>query len=133
MAADLLDLVADDEGGRARGEFVRLAVEHFRVLEQGRCWLSRIDLGGRQSSGRGRRRSRRLGRISTLGEGLARPAGRGQPDEQSANSERGSGGQKRSRPHGVVFVREGEGGDVSGAVLSAERAGGAAPAAAGRG
>src|SRR5262249_17298041 len=40
-AADLLDLVADDEDGRARGHLVRLAVEHLRILEQGRARLFR--------------------------------------------------------------------------------------------
>src|SRR5262249_45700114 len=39
VAADLLDLVADDEDGRARGELVRRAVEHLHVLEQGRARL----------------------------------------------------------------------------------------------
>src|SRR5262249_12502202 len=42
VATDLLDLVADDEDGRARGELVRLAVEHLHVLEQGRARLFRV-------------------------------------------------------------------------------------------
>src|SRR5262249_29437030 len=56
VAADLLDLVADDEDGRARGELVRRAVEHLHVLEQGRARLFRIDLCGRLSFRSGPRR-----------------------------------------------------------------------------
>src|SRR5262249_51136238 len=44
VAADLLDLVTDDEDGRGRGELVRLAVEHLHVLEQGRARLFRVCL-----------------------------------------------------------------------------------------